>query len=93
MKKIIFSIIALLLFVFGNVFAWQQKHMMDTQRGAIIMESAVSVKSTPAANGTDLFILHEGAEVRVIDNVGDWVNIELPDGRQGWTMAAILEKI
>ncbi|MCR5818017.1 MAG: BatD family protein [Prevotella sp.] len=88
------AIVALLLFVFGNVFAWQQKHMMDTQRGAIIMESAVSVKSTPAANGTDLFILHEGTKVTIVDDsMREWKEVRVSDGKQGWIKTQQIEMI
>ena len=88
------AIIALLLFVFGNIFAWQQKHMMDTQRGAIIMESAVSVKSTPAANGTDLFILHEGTKVTIVDDsMREWKEVRVSDGKQGWIKTQQIEVI
>lgn len=88
------AIIALLLFVFGNIFAWQQKHMMDTQRGAIIMESAVSVKSTPAANGTDLFILHEGTKVTIVDDsMREWKEVRVSDGKQGWIKTQQIEMI
>ena len=88
------AIVALLLFVFGNIFAWQQKHMMDTQRGAIIMESAVSVKSTPAANGTDLFILHEGTKVTIVDDsMREWKEVRVSDGKQGWIKTQQIEMI
>jgi SH3-like domain-containing protein len=53
-----------------------------------------SVKSSPAAGAsTDLFILHEGTKVKVIDSVGTWDNIELADGRQGWIPSSDIERI
>ena len=81
-------------FVLAIVFAWQQKHMLDHRDGAIIIESAVPVKSTPAQNGTDLFILHEGTKVSVLDNsIGDWCEIRVPDGKQGWVEVTQIEVI
>lgn len=81
-------------FVLAIVFAWQQKHMLDHRDGAIIIESAVPVKSTPAQNGTDLFILHEGTKVSVLDNsIGDWCEIRVPDGKQGWVEMTQIEVI
>jgi uncharacterized protein YgiM (DUF1202 family) len=86
--------VALLLFAFGNLFAWQQKHLMSTQRGAIVIESATNVKSTPASNGTDLFILHEGTKVIVIDDsMRDWKEVKVSDGKQGWIETKHIEMI
>ena len=78
----------------GNVFAWHQKQMIDHRDGAIIMESAVTVKSTPAQNGTDLFILHEGTKVTIIDDTMDgWREVRVPDGKQGWLETSQIEEI
>lgn len=61
---------------------------------AIVMKPVVAVKSSPGADSTkDLFILHEGTKVTLIDSVGNWYNIELSDGRQGWMQSSELEII
>ena len=84
----------LLLFVLSNVFASSQKKDLENRKGAIIMESAVSVKSTPAKNGTDLFILHEGTKVTIIDNsMRDWKEVRVADGKQGWVGTKQIEVI
>ena len=62
------GLLTLLFFVLANLFAWQQKQTLMHRDGAIVTGSAVSVKSTPAASGTDLFILHEGTTVIVTDD-------------------------
>jgi SH3-like domain-containing protein len=65
-----------------------------TLDSAIITRPVVSVKSSPSAEAsTDLFILHEGTKVGVIDDVGTWKNIELADGRQGWIKSSDMEVI
>lgn len=88
------SIVAVLLFFVSNLLAWQQKNEYLKNRGAIIMESAVTVKSTPANNGTDLFILHEGTRVNVIDDsMRDWKEIRVADGKQGWIETKQIETI
>ena len=75
----------LILFVMSNLFAWQQKQDLINRKGAIIFAPSVTVKSTPAANGTDLFILHEGTKVVIIDgSMKDWKEIRLADGKEGW---------
>ena len=75
----------LLLFVGANIFAWQQKKDLLNRKGAIIFAPSVTVKSTPAANGTDLFILHEGTKVVITDgSMKEWKEIRLADGKEGW---------
>ena len=68
--------------------------MIDHRDGAIIIGSAVTVKSTPAQNGTDLFILHEGTKVTIKDDSMDgWREVLVPDGKQGWVEASQIEEI
>ena len=72
---------------------WQKNDAMRADK-AIIMRPVTSVKSSPSSEAsTDLFILHEGTKVKLIDEVGAWKNIELADGRQGWIPSADLEVI
>lgn len=84
----------LLVFLLANGFAWQQKHAIEHRTGAIIVEGAVPVKSTPADNGTDLFILHEGTKVSVSDaTMSQWREITVPDGKRGWVKTHQIEMI
>ena len=79
------GVVLLLLFVGSNIFAWQQKKDLLNRKGAIIFAPAVTVKSTPAVNGTDLFILHEGTKVVITDgSMRDWKEIRIADGKEGW---------
>ncbi len=87
--------IACLLFAFlGWDFAqWQRQEALAQDR-AIVMRPVSSVKSSPSAESAkDLFILHEGTRVKILDNVGSYSNIELGDGRQGWLPSADIEVI
>ena len=84
----------LLVFFAGNLFAWQQKQDLLNRKGAIIFAPAVTVKSTPAANGTDLFILHEGTKVTITDgSMKDWKEIRIADGKEGWIETKLIKVI
>jgi tetratricopeptide (TPR) repeat protein len=88
------GIVTLLIAIFALSFAVWQKKDYDSSDSAIVTRPVTSVKSSPAAGAsTDLFILHEGTKVKVIDSVGTWDNIELADGRQGWIPASDIERI
>ena len=88
------GIVMLMCASFSLGFAiWQKKDYMNAD-DAIVMRPVVSVKSSPSAeSSTDLFILHEGTKVRILDEVGRWNNIELADGRQGWLPSPDMERI
>ena len=87
--------IACLVFAFlGWDFAQWQRQEALAQNRAIVMRPVSSVKSSPSAESAkDLFILHEGTRVKILDNVGSYTNIELGDGRQGWLPTADIEVI
>ena len=68
--------------------------MLESRSGAVIIQSAVPVKSTPAQGGTDLFILHEGTKVNITDDSMDnWKEIRVADGKEGWVQADQIEII
>ena len=79
------GVVALILLIFTLLFAsWQKRDYLRAD-DAVIMRPVVSVKSAPSALDTkDLFILHEGTCVQVLDSVGDWCDVRLEDGREGW---------
>ena len=84
----------LVLFALSNLFAWQQKQELVFRKGAIVVAPAVTVKSTPAHNGTDLFILHEGTKVTITDgSMQEWKEIRLADGKEGWIESKQIELI
>lgn len=83
-----------LLCLFANLFASHQKSELLDQSHAIIIQPSVTVKSTPNAGGTDLFIVHEGRKVMIKDDsMKSWKEIELEDGHVGWIPTDALEII
>ena len=86
--------IMLVVFVLSNFFAWQQRQQLLNREGAIVVAPSVTVKSTPAQNGTDLFILHEGTKVVITDgSMKSWREIRLADGKKGWIESKKIELI
>ena len=88
------AIVTLLLALLGWDFARWQRAEARRQDMAVVMRPVSSVKSSPSAESAkDLFILHEGTRVKVLDNVSGFSNIELADGRQGWIPSGEIEII
>jgi hypothetical protein len=72
---------------------WQKNDYMKMD-SAIVMRPVSAVKSSPSYESSqDLFVLHEGTRVKVLDKVGAWNNVELADGRQGWIPSSDIEII
>lgn len=87
------GIIAFCLTVGTMFFAMQQDKKVTDREYAIITTPSVTVKGAPDNSGTSLFLSHEGLKVRVIGQLGDWYNIRMADGNEGWVAKGDLEKI
>ncbi len=88
------GLVMIVIFLLSNLFAWQQYKQLMARKGAIIVSSAAPVRSTPAKNGTDLFVLHEGTKVEITDDsMKDWKEIKVADGKEGWIETSLIEVI
>ena len=68
-------------------------YLENTDDEAIIFSPSVYVKSSPDKTSTDLFILHEGTKVKLLDEVGPWKKIRISDGNVGWLENKTIEII
>ena len=83
----------LVTFVCWDFAGWQARDARD-QSYAIVMKPVSSVGSSPSAESAkNLFILHEGTRVKIIDNVSGFSLVEIADGRQGWIQSKDIEVI
>ena len=88
------AFVLLVVFAVANFMAYTQKQGYIHRNGAIIMAPAATVKSTPAKQGTDLFILHEGTKAEITDaTMKEWKRIKVADGKEGWIETSQIEII
>lgn len=77
-----------LIFLFlsaASLFLTYKKHASQTEQAhAIVFKPSVTVKSSPNTNGVDLFVIHEGTKLQVVDKVGGWCEIKIANGSVGW---------
>ena len=59
-------------------------HNNFTKKEAIIFSETITVNSAPTISSTNLFTLHAGSKVEIIDTIGDWINIKIANGNSGW---------
>lgn len=75
-----------ILLVLASLFAFGVSlKRLDAERSnqfAIILSPNVYVKDAPSGK-TDLMILHEGAKVRLVEEIGNWAKIRIDDANVG----------
>ena len=76
----------IILSIFAFVFANKQFNQKTKKRNAIIFSSSVVIKSAPSFSANDLFSLHSGSKIAIIDQIGNWIHIRLLDGNKGWIL-------
>ncbi len=89
----VISLIAILLTAFSFVAVSQQLHREQNELHGIVFSPTVSIKSAPDEQSTDLFVLHEGVNVELLDSLGEWKKIRLADGKIGWLQSTNVELI
>jgi uncharacterized protein YgiM (DUF1202 family) len=73
--------------------AWSGHHFSTRSTEAIIFTPTITVKSSPDENSTDLFVLHEGTKVTILDQINSWYEIRIANGSIGWLPGTSMEKI
>ena len=81
-----------------DISAWSNitysKYRVETnQLEAIVFYPTITVKSSPGQAGKDLFVIHEGTKVYILDEHNDWCNIRIANGSAGWLPAGSIKRI
>ena len=74
-------------------FAKYQKERLVNRNTAIVFSPSVTVRSAPDAGSTELFVLHEGIKVKLLQQNNNWYEIQIEDGNVGWIHAEHVEVI
>ena len=64
--------------------ASQKAYYLRHHTEAIIFTPTITAKSSPTPNAVDLFVIHQGTKVRLLDQVEGWEKIRLQNGSIGW---------
>ena len=81
------GIVFFIVFALSVVFAAQLKKASTTLDQAIITAPTVTVKSSPAVTSVDLFVLHEGTKVAILESSNGWNKVRIANGSIGWLEA------
>jgi tetratricopeptide (TPR) repeat protein len=92
-----YSLLAGMVFAFflviGVVNFTVQSYRESNTEYAIVMTDVANIKSAPDKSGNDLFVIHRGLKVQVLDSVNKWRKIRLVDGKVGWIPEQEVETI
>lgn len=94
-RKIFFvtGILILLVSIISGIIAWQTTNESLNQNAAIVFTPTLPVKSSPDDSSIDLFVIHEGLKVQIIDKIGDWNEIRIANGSKGWVKTGELKPV
>ena len=94
-KRLYFStsIISFLLLIISITITYSQYSQSKNTVEAIIFTEEISIKNEPISNSDDVFSLHEGTKVFILDSVDNWKKIKLADGKIGWTQSKNLKEL
>ncbi len=87
-----FTPMFILLVLFAVLLGLRIREDLTTLYG-IVLSPKIAVTSSPAADATEVFALHEGAKVKIIARSGEYSRIRLSDGKDGWVLSNVLEVI
>lgn len=90
------GIAALLLFAGSLWMSIRQyrEYTAKDQRCAVVMLQRTSVRNAPSGSGSiELFELHAGTKVELLDEMNGWTEVRIADGNRGWLRSADIEEI
>ncbi|BAO75350.1 tetratricopeptide repeat protein [Winogradskyella sp. PG-2] len=85
-KRIAFvvSIVSLFVACFSVVMAFQKDNLDKKDNPAIVFVQESRVKAEANKTSEEVFRLHEGTKVQVLETYEDWMKIQLSDNSTGW---------
>jgi tetratricopeptide (TPR) repeat protein len=87
------SICSFLLLIISLLITYNQFLFFKNNKEAIVFAETSNVKNAPTFNSEEVFILHEGTKVIVLDTIDNWKKIKLADGKQGWINAKEIKEL
>lgn len=94
-KRIYFltSILSFFLLAISVFTTYNQYKKASNTKYAIVFDQKISVNNAPTTNSDEVFILHEGTKVNILDTLDSWKKIKLADGKIGWISADAIKEL
>lgn len=79
--------------LFALLFAHNAYALINADNQAVVLNTSSVVRSSPDAGGKELFLLHEGTKVELLNTIGNFDEIQIASGNKGWILSGDIEKI
>lgn len=85
-KRIAFitGMLCLFLAITAAIIAFMAYGDFKADQPAIVFSDEVIIKSEPNTRSQEVFRLHEGTKIYVLEELNDWKKIRIVDGQTGW---------
>jgi tetratricopeptide (TPR) repeat protein len=87
------GLVDLIIVALLAVFLFSALKRESSNRHGVLITEEVTAKLSPDEKSGDAFIIHEGLKFKIEDELRDWAEIKLPDGKVGWLPKETYEEI
>ena len=87
------SSLSFILLITALIITFNQYSISKNNTEAIVFVEKVEVRNAPTFNSEEVFTLHEGTKVLVLDAVDNWKKIRLADGKIGWIISEKVKEL
>lgn len=81
------SIVSFLFLITSLFITYNQYNFAINNKEAVVFAEKTKVRNAPTLNSEEIFMLHEGTKIIVLDGVDEWNKVKIKDGRLGWIHA------
>ncbi|MBW2960256.1 tetratricopeptide repeat protein [Mesonia aestuariivivens] len=94
-KRVFFTVfvVSCIVMISSVIFAYLQFDIQQKKKFAIIFAEESTVLSEPNSSSSNVFTLHEGTKIKLLDEFNKYYKIALSDGREGWIRATDLKAL
>lgn len=85
------ALIAAALLVAGSAQATHRR--LEGERVGVVLDDVVEVLAGPGENNPTLFTVHEGLTLEIRADRGEWIQVSLPNGLNGWIPGGSLGQV
>ncbi|MFT6998462.1 MAG: tetratricopeptide (TPR) repeat protein [Cryomorphaceae bacterium] len=78
------GLLAFIFLILTYTLAVSAENYRYAQKSAIVFTDKVDVKSEPRGGSVNVFVLHSGTKVEILSQEGEWYEVEIASGAQGW---------
>lgn len=89
----VLSSLSFILFILFFSITYQQYSFAKNNKAAIVFAEKTEIRNAPTLNADQVFTLHEGTMVTVLDVIDDWKKIKIADGKQGWIISSEIKEL